>query len=158
MHTCAISCVGHQIILAINPGIATIDVWHNHHTLTNMKERLKMVSTIKLETGIPIPDDATLGNDSRRSPYPFDSLEPQGSFSYPLLTGSEAMNRQWRAAKSAIFHYKKSVHPLRNFLVRPIPAEGVMRIWRLADDTPPKPPSAPLTHFKKPSKPLGKRG
>jgi hypothetical protein len=110
-----------------------------------MKERKKPVYSvpfhlIKREKGKSIPEDGEVLSHRGRGPkFPIQDLAVDESFSFPLNASQEAA--QWKATRSAIYAHNK-LNPEKNFVIRIIRGEQVLRVWRIKDTPAPKPAPA----------------
>lgn len=90
------------------------------------RQQLVDFSSIKIEEGIPVPEDAESTNF--RACYPLPQLKAGESFSFPVVRGN--VERQVASVKSAISHHRGN-NPHKNFVVKV--CSDVVRVWRIED-------------------------
>lgn len=80
----------------------------------------------EIEHGFPIP----ARNQTPRSMYPFDSMEVGDSFKVAVIATDKIKNKMNKIG-SAWSQYRKKGHLEKHFTCRHIPAEAVVRVWRI---------------------------
>ena len=87
--------------------------------------------TIVMEKNIPVPENAA---PLRRQIYPIAKLAPEDSFSFPAESNAAKREKQRLSVLQSIMYHRKS-NPAKQFVVRVLEDEGVIRVWRISNDS-----------------------